>query len=137
MVLRLQETEPALALADVVDVVGDLADELAYLMNDCRHEQGPDHRERRQDQHISDRSGEAAPADSVALEELDRRVHRQREEQRDQDPRDHVPRDPDHLEDDGNGDDRTEHGQDRAHGKADEPLGHHAPRIAASSDVHR
>ena len=40
----------------------------------------------------------------------------------------------DHLEHDGNGDDRAEHGQDRAHGKADEPLGHHATRIAGTSD---
>jgi hypothetical protein len=72
----------------------------------------------------------------VPLEELNRRIHRQRQEERDQDPRDHVPRDPDHLEHDRNGDDRAEHGQDRARGKADEPLGHHATRIAAPSDVY-
>jgi len=45
-----------------------------------------------------------------------------------------VPGDHDHLEHDGNRDDRAEHGKDRAHRKADEPLGHHATRIAGTSD---
>ena len=118
-----------------MDVVGDLADELAHLVDDRRYKKGSDRRERRQHEDVRNARGETTPLDSVPLEELDRRIHRQREEERDQDPDNHVPGDPDHLEHDRHGDDRAEHGQNRAHGKADEPLGHHATRIAGKSDV--
>ena len=135
VVFRLQEPEPALAVADVVHVVGDLADQIADLMDDRWHEERPDPRKGDEHEHEGHARGQASPGDSVPLEVVDRRVHRQREEDRDQDPDHDVSRDPDHLEHDGHRDDRAEHGQDRAHGKADEPLGHHTTRIAATSDV--
>ncbi len=134
VIFRLQEPEPSLALADVVDVVGDLVDQFGHLVDDRRHEERSDPRERGQHEQEGHARGQPAPLNPVTLEEVDRRVHRQREEERDQNPDNYVPRDHDHLEHDGHGDDRAEHDQDRAHGKADEPLRHHATRIAGTSD---
>src|SRR5205814_7129123 len=74
VVFGLEEAKSALAVADVVDVVGDLAYELAYLVNDRRHEQRSDRGESPEHEDVGDTGSEAAPADSMPLEELDLRV---------------------------------------------------------------
>ena len=81
----------------------------------------------------------AAPRrfEPVALEPLHRRVERQRQEERDQDPRQHVAGDPDHLEDDRDRDDDSEQRQHGPRPEADEPLRDHPLSIAPASDVRR
>jgi hypothetical protein len=63
------------------------------------------------------------------------RVERKRQEERDHDPRQDVPRDPDHLEYDGDGDDRPEQRQDRAQLEPDQALRDHGTIVAERSDV--
>ena len=59
---------------------------------------------------------------------------RDREEERDQDPRQHLPRDEEHLEQRADANDDPEHDEHRPHGKPDRPLGDHRPSIAPPSD---
>jgi len=66
---------------------------------------------------------------------LDRGVQGQREEERDDHPGQDVPRDPDHLEYDGDRDDRQQQRQRRAQPQPDQALRDHARSIAGRSDV--
>ena len=75
---------------------------------------------------------EPRDSDAVAHEPLDRRVEREREEDGDEDPDDHVPRDLDHRQERPGRDDEPDHGQDRPHTAADRSLLAHALSIVAA-----
>ena len=126
VVLGLEEAEPAAAARQVVDVVGGLVDEGVHLVDERRDEQGsqPDDAER--DAEVGDPDRGAAAVDAVALEPFDGRVQREREEERDEDPRQHVPRDPDDLEHGRNGEHDPDDGKDGPRRKVDDPLEHGA-----------
>ena len=58
------------------------------------------------------------------LDERDERIEREREEDRDQDPGDHVPRDPDDLEQHRDRDDREQDAQQGPRAHLDDPVAH-------------
>ena len=126
VVLGLQEAEPPAPAGQVVDVVRDLVDELVRLVDERRDEECGDPDDPGQDDQVRRTGREATALQAVALEQLDERVHREREEDRDQDPRDHVPRYPDHLEHHADRDHDPEDGEDRSRREVDEPLPHGA-----------
>ena len=70
----------------------------------------------------------------VPLEQLDRRVEREREEERHQDPRQDLARDPDDRQQSRDRQDDPDDGQDRARTEGHDPLFWHGGRIAAGSD---
>ena len=124
VVLRLEKAEPAPALRHVVDVAGHGVDELVHVVDERRDEQRADCRRRR-----GARAG--APTDAASpggraapLQHLDERVDREREEERDRDPDDHVSRDRDEVEQRPHRDREPEDREDRAHAEADDALGH-------------
>ena len=71
-----------------------------------------------------DARGHAPAREAVALEPLDRRVQREREEDRDQDPGEDLARDPQHLEQQDDPDRDPEQRKDRGRPKADNALLH-------------
>ena len=126
VVLRLEEAEASAAVGEVVRVVGQLVHELVGLVDERRDEREADPDEEPDRQHVRQRSRIPAARDPVPLEPVHGRVEREREEGRDHDPREDVPRDPDHLERERDGDHDPEHGQDRPGPKADEAFRDHA-----------
>ena len=78
----------------------------------------------------------ARPRRRPPLERLHGRVQRQRQEDRDDDPREHLARDPGDVEQEKKAEGEPENGEDRGRANADDPLfGWHRARIAARSDV--
>ena len=135
VVLRFEEAEPAAPVRDVVDVVGGLVHELVHLVDERRNEQEPDRDEESEREQRGHSDGAAALGQAVPLEPVDCRVQREREEERDQHPREDVPGDPDHLEDDRHRDDRRQQGEDRPQPEADQALRDHPCSITTASDV--
>ena len=76
------------------------------------------------DREVREPDRERAPQAGPVLDERDERIEREREEDRDQDPRDHVPRDPDHLEQDRDRDDREQDPQQGPRANLDDPIAH-------------
>ena len=76
----------------------------------------------RDHQDVDDRRRGAAPVDPAALEGVDRRVQRDREERRDERPDEHAARDPDDPEHDADGDEQHGRGDDRARAEGDDAL---------------
>ena len=135
VVFRLQEPEPPAPVGDVAGVVGQLLDEVVHLVDERRDEQVADQGQEPEGEQERDRGGGPPSLEPVPLEPLDGGVQSQGQEQRDQDPRQYVARDPDHLEQDRDRDDRREQRQHGPQPEADEALRDHPPRIAAASDV--
>src|SRR6266480_5067348 len=100
VVLRLEEAEPAASVRDIVDVARELVDELVELVDEGRDDREADRDEERDREQVGERGRPAAARDAVSHEPFDRRVERERQEDRDQNPGQDVPGDPDHLEDD-------------------------------------
>ena len=91
LVVVLQEAERASAGRQVLDEVRHGRDELLDLVDERRDEERPERSEGREREQEHEHRRQAPPQPAL-LEELDRRVEREREEERDQDPRDDVPR---------------------------------------------
>ena len=121
MVLRLEEAQPPAALGQVVDVVGHVVREVVDLVDERWDEKPADQRDcgqRRDRDHASCRT----PTAELPLQLVDGRIERQRQEERDKDPREDVPRDPEDLQRDEGGDEQADDEQDRARSKVDEAL---------------
>src|SRR4029453_6911976 len=85
-----------------------------------------------------ERHGRGCPTalQAVALEPVARRVEREREKRRDQDPGQDVPRDPDDLQGNRDGDHGRQQRQDRPKPEPDQALRDHRPIVAERSDVY-
>ena len=135
MVAPLEEAEPPPLVRQVLDVLRQLVHEAVDLVDERRDEERADADDDRDHDQEREPGGEAAVVDAVPLEELDRRVQRKREEERDDDPREHLARDPHDLEHDGDRDRDPEHGEHGRDPESDQALLHVAASIAARSDV--
>jgi hypothetical protein len=108
------------------------------LVGRRRDERGRDTRGEEQRREVRDRDRGAAAADAAGAQPLDRRIEREGKKQRYDDPRDHLPRDPDDVEPDPDGQQHDQDGQDRPGAEVDEPLWHHrGESIAEAPDVYR
>ena len=136
VVLALEEAEPAAPAGEVVDVAGNGVGQVVDLAHEGRHERrgDPDDDEDRADEDDADCRPALHPTPD---EELDGRVERHREEERDQQPDDHRARHPDHLEHDRDGEHDPDHGQDRARPEPNDALVEHPARIGAALDGSR
>src|SRR5919109_783426 len=109
VVLRLQEPEPAAAFGEVVQVVGDLVREVVHLVDQRRDEQPADQRDSDQRGDEDDPGRDTTPLDA-SLEPVNGGGQRERQEQRDEDPGEDMPRDPEDLQGDERDDeDRDDH----------------------------
>jgi hypothetical protein len=118
----------------VVDVAGHRVAELVDLVHQCRDEEcdEPDDREEGGDAHEGHGVG---ALDLPRDEPLDRRVQGEREEDRDDDPRQHAAREPDHLQHDRDAQDDPENGQNGLRAEAHEALGDHGGSMAWRPDA--
>ena len=135
VVLRLQESEPAATVRQVVDVVRCRLDEPVHLVDQLGRERCSDRNDHDQQHEVGDADGRAAAKPCSPFDPADERVEREREEESDHDPRQHVPGDPDDLERDRDGDDDQEDAQDRAGPQVDDLLVRHPRRIPGAPDV--
>ena len=133
VVLRLQEAEPTAAMRDVVDVAGERVREAVHLADERRDEERRQGGDRCESEQQRDGGRQPALLHSLSLEPVDGRVEGEREEHRDQDPDDDVPRDPDDLEQQPHGDRNPQDRQDRRGPEPDDAL-LHATRITPESD---
>ena len=69
--------------------------------------------------------------DASFLEPVDRGAERDGEEERDENPRQDLPRDEDHLEERPRRQDDPEHDEDRPHREPDRPFGDHGSKHRA------
>ena len=133
VVARLEEAKTPATLREVVDVIRNLVREVVHLVDERRdeeREQAAHHRERHDER---DSGGEAATRDAVSLQPLDCRIERQCEEERDQEPAQHVTRHPEHIEDDSDRDHDPQHREDRARTEMDDPVDGHAGKFLVRS----
>ena len=133
VVLRLEEAEAPAAMRDVVDVAGERVGEAVHLADERRDEERRQGRDRCESEQQRDGGRRPALLHALSLEPVDGRVEGEREEHRDQDPDDDVPRDPDDLEQQPDGDRDPEDREDRRGPEADDAL-LHATRITPESD---
>ena len=98
LVVVLQEAERASAGRQVLDEVRHGRDELLDLVDERRDQERPKPGEGGSASRKTSNDARLAPQPAL-LEELDRRVEREREEERDQDPRDDVPREEEESDD--------------------------------------
>ena len=106
------------------DVAGERLREAVDLVDERRKEEGAERGQPSEREQHRDRGRRPAALHAVALEPVDRWVERQREEDRDQDPREDVPRDPDDLEQERDRDRDPEHRKDRRGPEPDKALLH-------------
>jgi hypothetical protein len=137
VVLRLQEAEAASPFRHVVDVARQRLDEVVHLVDERRDERVADRGDRDQGECVRDPRGAGSALHAPAHEPFDRRVERQREKDRDQDPRDHLPRDRDDHKERPGRDHEPDHSEHGAHAEADHAFLGHSRRIAVDPDVYR
>jgi hypothetical protein len=126
VVVGLEEAESPASLGQVLDVARHGVDEVVHLRDEGRDERGAEPADPDRQQQVRDADREAPPPDPAAHQEVDERVERDGEEERDHDPREHLPREPDHLQQRRNREHDPEHGEDRPCAEADDPLIHRA-----------
>ena len=124
VVLRLEEPESPAAVGDVVDVIRKCLREPIHLADERRDEEEPEEREAGEHEDGRDPGCKPSAANAVVLEPVDGGVHREREEDRDQNPGENLARDPDELEHEKDPDRDPEQRKDRRGPKADNALLH-------------
>ena len=122
-------------MRDVVDVAGERVGEAVHLADERRDEERRQGRDRCECEQQRDGSRWPALLQALSLEPVDGRVEGERKEHRDQDPDNDVPRDPNDLEQQPDGDRNPEDREDRRGPEADDAL-LHATRITPESDGH-
>src|SRR6266542_608408 len=103
-----------------------LVGEVIDLIDECRDEERADRDDHRERRHVDDPCREASSFEAP-LNLIHGRVQGEGKEERDEDPRENVPRDPEHLEDREDGDKDADDDQDRPRTEMDEAhalLGH-------------
>ena len=125
VVARLEEAEPATAMGEVVHVVRHLVREAVHLVDERRDDKRGEPADGGERNEERDPGGEPTALDAVPLHPLDRRVERECEEERDQEPAEDVPRDPEDVEDDADRQDDAEDREDRARPEVDDPVDSH------------
>ena len=135
VVLPFEEPEPAAPVCQVVHVIRKGLHEAVHLVDELRHEARADADDHDQHDHVRDADRETATEAGAPLDPADERVEREREEECDHDPRQHVARDPHDLERDPDTQHDQDHAEDRAGGEVDHALGRHGASIASRSDV--
>ena len=96
-------------------------------------------RGRRDDRDRDDQVGEpdrgAAPHVPTPLDPGDERIERERQEDRDRHPGEHLAGDPDDLDHDRDAEDEREHAQDGARAQIDDAIASHPTSIAPAADI--
>ena len=135
LVLALEEPKASASVRQVVNVVRERLNEAVHLVDELRNERRTDREDHDEHDQIGERDCRSALQVPAALDPADERVEGKREEQRDDDPRDHVARDPDHLEHECDGYDDQQDPKDRARAQIDHALRRHRTSITRTSDV--
>lgn len=128
MVIALEEAERTAARGELLHVAGNRVDEVADLLDERRDDERADAGDDGGDEEVDHSGGRAAPVQSVALQGVDRRIEREREQERRERPDEH----PLGLQDDPHQGDRAEQDrddhEDRARADGDDVLRIHDSR---------
>ena len=133
LVLALEEPERPAPAGEVVHVARDGLDEVVDLFDQHGHEGGSERRDHQQRAQVGAGHREAAAADAVRHQPLDRRIQSHRQEDGDEDPGEDAPGDLQDLDQHDRRENHAEHRQHDARPEGDGALFHGA-RIGTAPD---